>query len=72
MVQTVIVLIRVTLALALGALGIFAFLQGFVMIAHQDFALFGSLGVAMLMGLAIGTAMLFGSWRLLATTLHMP
>ena len=71
MAQTVVILIRVLLGLALGLVGLFAFGRGLIMIGHVDFPTWG-LTLAMLVGMGVGSALLFGAWRLLSTTLRMP
>ncbi len=71
MANIVVILIRVFLGLALGCVGLFGLAQGFVMIAHVDFPTPG-LAMAMLAGMALGSALLFGAWRLLSSTLVMP
>lgn len=72
MAKTVVILIRVALGLMLGFAGLVALNQGLVMIAHEDFSVFGPLALAMVAGVAVGSALLFGSWRLLSTTLRLP
>ncbi len=71
MAQTVVILIRVALGLMVGFAGLVVFNQGLVMISHEDFSFFGPLVLAMIAGLAVGSALLYGSWRLLSTTLRM-
>ena len=71
MANTVVILIRVFLGMALGFVGLIVFGQGFIMIAHVDFPTLG-LTLAMLAGMAAGSALLFGAWKLLSSTLRMP
>jgi hypothetical protein len=71
MANTVVILIRVFLGMALGFVGLIVFGQGFIMIAHVDFPTWG-LTLAMLAGIAAGSALLFGAWKLLSSTLRMP
>ena len=71
MANTVVILIRVFLGMALGFVGLIVFGQGFVMIAHVDSPTWG-LALAMLAGMAAGSALLFGAWKLLSSTLRMP
>jgi len=71
MAQTAVILIRVVLGLMLGFVGLVVFGQGLCMIANVDFPT-GSLVLAMIAGLTIGSGLLFGSWRLLSTTLRLP
>jgi hypothetical protein len=71
MANIVIILIRVVLGIVLGLVGLIVFGQGFVMIAHVDFPTW-SLTLAMLAGMAAGSALLFGAWKLLSSTLRMP
>ena len=71
MANTVVILIRVFLGMALGFVGLIVFGQGFIMIAHVDFPTWG-LALAMLAGMATGSALLFGAWKLLSSTLRMP
>jgi len=70
MVQAVIVVIRVVLGLALGYVGLMVVGLGLAMIAHRDFPTVG-LTLAALVGMTAGSALLFGAWRLLASTLRM-
>ena len=72
MVHAAVIMIRVVLGLLIGIAGLLSLSQGFVMIAHEDFSFFGPLALAMIAGIAIGSALLFGSWRLLSTTLRLP
>lgn len=72
MVQVTVVLIRVALGLLVGIAGLASLSQGLVMVAHKDFSLLGPLALAMIAGVAIGCALLFGAWRLLSTTLRLP
>lgn len=69
MAQAVMMLIRVVLGLALGLVGLIALGQGLAMIAHVDFPTW-SLALVMLAGIAAGSGLLFGAWRLLSTTLQ--
>ena len=71
MANTVVILIRVFLGMALGFVGLIVFGQGFIMIAHVDFPTWG-VALAMLVGMATGSALLFGAWKLLSSTLRMP
>ena len=71
MANTVVILIRVVLGLALGFVGLIVLGQGLITIAHVDFPTRG-LAMAMLAGLAAGSALLFGAWKLLSLTLKMP
>ena len=69
--NAVVILIRVFLGMALGFVGLIVFGQGFIMIAHVDFPTWG-LALAMLAGMAAGSALFFGAWKLLSTSLRMP
>ncbi|MEQ9407376.1 MAG: hypothetical protein RIK87_06595 [Fuerstiella sp.] len=69
MAQAVMMLIRVVLGLALGLVGLIALGQGLSMIAHVDYPAW-SLTLVMLAGIAAGSGLLFGAWRLLSTTLQ--
>jgi hypothetical protein len=71
MAKTAVILIRVVLGLMLGFAGLIVFGQGAVMISNVDFPSW-NLVLAMLAGLTIGSAMLFGAWRLLSSTLRLP
>lgn len=71
MAHTVVILIRVFLGMILGFVGLIVFMQGFIMIAHVDFPTW-SLTLAMLTGMATGSALLVGALKLLASTLRMP
>lgn len=71
MAHTAVILIRVLLGLTLGLAGLITLGQGFIMIANENFPTLG-LMLAMLAGLAVGSALLFGSWRLLSATLRIP
>lgn len=55
MANTVVILIRVFLGMALGFVGLIVFGQGFIMIAHVDFPTWG-LTLAMLAGMAAGSS----------------
>ena len=69
--NAVVILIRVFLGMALGFVGLIVFGQGFIMIAHVDFPTWG-LALAMLAGMAAGSALFFGAWKLLSSSLRMP
>ena len=71
MANAVVILIRVFLGMALGFVGLIVFGQGFIMIAHVDFPTWG-LALAMLAGMAAGSALFFGAWKLLSSSLRMP
>lgn len=71
MANVFVILIRTLLGTALGMVGLIVFGQGLVMIAHADFPSWG-LALAMLAGMATGSALLFGAWKVLSTTLRMP
>jgi hypothetical protein len=72
MAQTIVVLIRVVLGLMIGFAGLVSLSQGLVMVAHEEFTFLGPLALVMIAGIAIGSALLFGAWRLLSTTLRLP
>ena len=69
--NAVVILIRVFLGMALCFVGLIVFGQGFIMIAHVDFPTWG-LALAMLAGMAAGSALFFGAWKLLSSSLRMP
>ena len=71
MAQTAVILIRVVLGLILGFAGLIVLGLGAGMIANVDFPSWG-LVLAMLIEFTIGSAMLFGAWRLLSSTLRLP
>lgn len=71
MIQTTVILVRVVLGLLIGCAGIVAFSKGLMMTAHEDFAVFSPLALAMIAGMAIGFVLLFWAWRLLSTTLRI-
>ncbi|MCA9073744.1 MAG: hypothetical protein KDA93_01835 [Planctomycetaceae bacterium] len=71
MAQIAVILIRVVFGLILGFAGLIVFGQGAIMIANADFPSWG-LVLTMLAGLTIGSGIMFGAWRLLASTLRMP
>lgn len=71
MAHTAVILIRVLLGLTLGLAGLITLGQGFIMIANANFPTLG-LMLAMLAGLAVGSALLFAAWRLLSATLRIP
>jgi hypothetical protein len=71
MANTVVILMRVFFGLALGFVGLIVLGQGFIMVAHVDFPTWG-LAMAMLAGMAAGSAILFGACKLLSSTLKMP
>jgi len=72
MAKTVVILIRVVFGLVVGFAGLVALSQGLVMISHEDFSVFGPFALALIAGVAVGSVLLFGSWRLLSTTLRLP
>jgi len=70
MAQTAVILIRVVLGLILGFAGLIVFGQGAAAVAHINFPSW-YLILGMLTGLTVGSAMLFGAWRLLSSTLRL-
>lgn len=70
MAQIAVILIRVLLGLALGFVGVIALGQGLIMVSRVDFPTL-QLTFAMFVGIVSGSALLFGAWRLLSTTLRL-
>lgn len=71
MAQTVVIIIRVLLGLALGYFGLAAIGIGLAAPANREFPTQGLI-LGMFIGVVGGSASLFGAWRLLSTTLRMP
>lgn len=71
MAQTVVIIIRVLLGLALGYFGLAAIGIGLAAPANREFPTQGLI-LGMFIGVVGGSASLFGAWRLLSTTLRLP
>ena len=71
MAQTVVIIIRVLLGLALGYFGLAAIGIGLAAPANREFPTQGLI-LGMVIGVVGGSASLFGAWRLLSTTLRLP
>ena len=69
MAMVAILLIRVFLALVLGALGLFAVLVGLYLTLNRGFVPFGGPGAVALVFVLIGCGLLYGSGRLFKRTL---